>query len=250
MGNTQTWETLPVEKDGWVRSHNALRLDAKDLSEGIEVMRSEVERTKEIDGAKTVALVKYWDHFAEVLHDHHDSEEKIFFPRMAARVQLPPSMSADHAVLSKDLEAATALAKSLLKLEKEHNVSEYQTTLTNLGTALQALQTKLEQHYHEEESVGIPLLRAHFTRGEVMDWVQAMVRKMPWHSMPHMLRPFPTEELKRETMIDMDIPRLVVGMILMPRVRRYAEEFESQLTLIRTPSPKLVAAAAPRVVAV
>jgi hemerythrin-like domain-containing protein len=247
MGNTLTWETLPTEKDGWVRSHNALRLDMKDLSESMALMHAEAKSSGQIDAAKTDALLKFWNHFVEELHEHHDGEEKIFFPNLAKRVQLPPKLSASHATLEQLLSDAGVKAKHLPTLAAAKDISVYQTVLAELLLQLQALQRLTEEHFDEEEQEGIPLMRQHFTRAEVMVWVNEMVRKLPWYSLPHMLRPFPGEDLKRDTMVDMGIPRLVVSVVLMPRMRKYAQEYEAQLTLIRTPR---AAPARPAVVSV
>eukprot|EP00048_Salpingoeca_helianthica_P020821 m.8717 g.8717 ORF g.8717 m.8717 type:complete len:251 (+) comp5278_c0_seq1:185-937(+) len=239
MGNrqTRTWETLPVENDGWVRSHNALRLDIKDLSECIGVMRSDVsvQTSSRIDSSKTAALIQYWDHFADELQMHHDSEEKHFFPNMATRVTLPPKMSVDHKTLMESLKAATTSAHNLASLQDDHQAEEYLEALTELGTALAQLETLLEEHFKEEETVALPLLRANFTREEAGAWAQAMSKELPWSSMPHLLRPFAGEETKRQIMIDMGIPWFIVSMVLMPRVRRYADEYESLLTRMRKP---------------
>ncbi len=61
-----------------------------------------------------------------------------------------------------------------------------------------------------------------------------MVKDLPWYAMPHFLRPLPTLEDKREAMVDMGIPRLVVSMILLPRCKRYITEYESLLATVRT----------------
>ena len=46
----------------------------------------------------------------EVMHDHHDHEEKIFFPWMQTKIQLPPKMSADHKTLIANLEEVSCRA--------------------------------------------------------------------------------------------------------------------------------------------
>lgn len=38
------------------------------------------------------------------VHNHHDHEEKIFFPWMETKVKLPPKMSADHKTLIANLD--------------------------------------------------------------------------------------------------------------------------------------------------
>jgi hypothetical protein len=41
---------------------------------------------------------------AQEVHNHHDHEEKIFFPWVETKVKLPPKMSADHKTLVANLD--------------------------------------------------------------------------------------------------------------------------------------------------
>lgn len=96
MAISERW-SYPGERDGWVMAHNAVRLGMTEFLTGIEVL---VARNVPLSPFQVTTVKSYWRLLEEEIHEHHDNEEKLFFPFVASKITLPPKMSADHKVCS------------------------------------------------------------------------------------------------------------------------------------------------------
>jgi hypothetical protein len=80
------WEAIPVEKDGWVMVHDAIRLDMTDFIRTLVALKAHVEAGK-AEAWMGVSIANWTvNNFYPFVHHHHDTEETIFFPAVAVRV--------------------------------------------------------------------------------------------------------------------------------------------------------------------
>ena len=76
----------PPHLDGWVMIHDSLTRNLKDWECALVGARDRIVSNK-LEGkhASWIALnlAAWWSMHAHSMHDHHDAEEKIFFPAFA-----------------------------------------------------------------------------------------------------------------------------------------------------------------------
>ena len=210
-------------------SHNALRLDMKDLTECMEIILKESKNTGEPNTTKTAALSRYFTMFVSSLREHHNGEENVFFPGITKRVQLPPKISADHTALMAQLDEVVSVVRGLSTVQGLEFTAALEQALPRFATFRQMT----EEHFAEEERDGIPLIRAHFSVEEVRALVREMTSNMEWYEFPHFLRHLRTMDEKSAWMREVGIPGFVQSFVLLPKCRRFQKEFESLIEEIR-----------------
>lgn len=211
-----TWADIPVEKDGWMLAHNALRADLADLNKAIPQLLSYEQAGKgEMWMYENVA--GWWHFFYENLESHHHNEEHVFFPPTVGRFEIPERFTSDHKTLMANL---AAVDDDIKKLAKTAGSAERIPLLEKLRADLTQFCDHLLPHLVEEEQVLLPLYRQHFTVQEISALIQPMVRKMAWHEMPHFLRSM-TREDQLAFMAQENIPSFVQKMIIAPRQRKF-----------------------------
>ena len=94
------------------------------------------------------------------VHHHHDNEEKIFFPMLAYRIQLPPKMTADHKTLLEMLERTATNVKALVVGDAATNAA----ALATLTASFNDMSMHMREHLLEEEHVGLPMMRHNFVQ--------------------------------------------------------------------------------------
>jgi hypothetical protein len=85
----------PWQDEGWMRAHNAIRLDMHDYANAIATC---IGQGGDLTPWQVAVLQSSWKEIHHQIHHHHDNEEKLFFPFMATKLTLPPKMTADHKV--------------------------------------------------------------------------------------------------------------------------------------------------------
>ena len=81
----------PMEEDGWVHAHNALRYEVRNLIEAMEAtnQRNGNQWQKwEID-----CIAKAWKAHEEHIHSHHSNEDKIMGPYLSTRFHYPDKVN-------------------------------------------------------------------------------------------------------------------------------------------------------------
>ncbi len=87
---------------GWVKAHNAVRLDMKDIGEALDAVLARLQKGEAVQPWVVANLQAYWPKFEELVHHHHDNEERIVVPGLkAVGCEMPPKMSTDHESLLK-----------------------------------------------------------------------------------------------------------------------------------------------------
>lgn len=225
-----TWEDVPVERDGLVLAHNALRLDVADFTAAVEA----VVKNGDLAGWRLKRLRSYWEHFVVTLTAHHDHEEECFFPKYQERFDVPKRLNEDHHTLIKAMDAVTARVRKLSEesLSKEHAKEE----ITQLQSEIATFSTVMNNHLEDEEKSLIGPTRQHFTHAEVEAIVQSFIKKMEWFALPEYLRPM-TREDKTKWMTESKIPWLIQIWVMLPRCARYEKEFIVPLKQVHDANP-------------
>ena len=124
-GKEKGWP--PVDLDGWVMIHCSLIRNLKDWECALAGARDRIASIK-LDGkhASWIALnlATWWSMHAHSMHDHHDAEEKIFFPAFAQKFALPARFTESHAVLTDEM---AAMESALVKLLEAANCTKVET---------------------------------------------------------------------------------------------------------------------------
>lgn len=158
---TPLWAEIPVEKDGWVLAHDAIRFEIKEFKRAIAAVSATGLEPWQVDA------VKSWinGHLVHV-HEHHHNEDDIFNPFLRQRVNYPDKLEADHVTLVELMDEIKDTANKLTA----------GNTLDALGALWLRYETLMLPHLHEEEVVGLPLARAYFTPQEIGKVVSSFVK--------------------------------------------------------------------------
>ena len=157
---TALWKG-PMEEDGWVQSHNAIRGE-------LATMRTVLAGLKQPIQPWEVECIKTWwaGHKVHV-HDHHSIEDEQYGPFFATRIKMPEKLTTDHKPLITMMEEIDAIVGAL-------------------GGSTEKLKQKwikyeemMLPHLYEEEQVGLPLCRAYFAPKEMEKQVMKILANSP-----------------------------------------------------------------------
>jgi hypothetical protein len=97
--------------------------------------------------------------------------------------------------------------------------------LQELATTAGELRRHMTEHLAEEEAIGLPLLRHHFSDAEVKPIIAKIVETLKPADMAWFIRQFETVEEKRAVMRDeAGVPGPVISMVMLPAVVKYHKE--------------------------
>lgn len=123
------------------------------------------------DGATWAALLRRWDLFAALLHDHHEKEDAVLWPYLRDRaaqaddfpaLKLLEEMEAEHSIIDPLLQSARqALAEQVAHPDEARRVE--------LVAVLQQTATELGDHLSHEECEAIAILQKYVGREEWAD---------------------------------------------------------------------------------
>lgn len=90
------------------------------------------------------------------------------------------------------------------------------------------------EHLLEEEQVGLPMLRHHFSAKEF----KAVEEKILAHATPTdlawILRPFPSDDAKRAWMTSVaKVPGFIAALVILPAIRRYNRDVVVPMAALR-----------------
>jgi hypothetical protein len=160
---TPLWSSIPVEEDGWVRAHNAIRFEISELKRAIQA----VGTATALEGWQVDAVRAWMAGHMTHIHEHHHNEDAIFNPFLRTRVNYPDKLEVDHVTLVAHMEA---IEGAVAHLAVGDNLAE-------LGKMWQRYEDLMLPHLHEEEVVGLPLARAFFTPQEIGKVVSSFISK-------------------------------------------------------------------------
>lgn len=157
--HTSKWKA-PLHNDGWVLAHNAIR---GELSDFMYVINHLTNRVITNQHCQNIRL--WWKGHVEHIEGHHSNEDDLLNPFIRSRVDYPEKLEKDH--------------EFLVGCIKDINVCLEETPISI--AKLKALWVNycehMLPHLLEEEKVGIPLLRKHFTPKEFEIPMQKLMEK-------------------------------------------------------------------------
>lgn len=117
------------------------------------------------DSAWKVTLFAEWycDYFYDTVEEHHDAEEKIYFPWIKEKAEYPEKeFSKSH----EELVAAMTIIKDVCEKILNKKGSDCAEEITSLKEKIPAFNTDMRQHLKEEEQTIPAILRENFTQEE------------------------------------------------------------------------------------
>ncbi|GAB4820685.1 hypothetical protein N2152v2_007731 [Parachlorella kessleri] len=214
-GHQADW-VLPAENDGWVLSHNALRLDLKDFDRLLVALRSQLAAGKPLEAWQADAIRRYWKQAVHMLVVHHDSEEELYFPLMRTKFPVDAHQTSDHVKIVKQVEGVGQDLEALLTAQ---GVEGQLTHFRPLQDDFARFKQLCEEHFREEEEVTLPALRHHFTPAEVQPVAKKISKMYSLLDMGNYLRPMSHEE-RVAWMTRVKMPTFVQWLML-AQCRRY-----------------------------
>lgn len=155
-----TW-AFPMEEDGWVKAHNSIREEIALFKRALEAIGD-----KQLLKWQVNAIKEYWRGHEIHIHGHHSNEDDIFNPFLRTRIAYPDKLEADHVTLVELMRRLRTIVSGLVP-------GNNPTTLRHTWSEYEAM---MLPHLHEEEQVGIPLMRAYFTHKEVGALVEKILK--------------------------------------------------------------------------
>lgn len=155
------WKT-PLEHDGWVHAHNAIRFEIGELKRVINALVDQPLTAWQID-----AVQSWWKGHAAHIHEHHSNEDNILNPVLRTRIVYPEKLEADHVDLVTAMDKIAAHVRSLSP----------GASLYGLQPLWAHYESIMLPHLYEEEQVGLPLARAYFTPTEIEKVTSTFLKK-------------------------------------------------------------------------
>eukprot|EP00294_Goniomonas_avonlea_P004044 CAMPEP_0114540786 /NCGR_PEP_ID=MMETSP0114-20121206/959_1 /TAXON_ID=31324 /ORGANISM="Goniomonas sp, Strain m" /LENGTH=268 /DNA_ID=CAMNT_0001724983 /DNA_START=25 /DNA_END=831 /DNA_ORIENTATION=+ len=175
-GPTSRVYPSPVGKwneEGFMIPHEPIRLDMLHMQRLVSQQQS---RYLGADNEWRVVLFFKWynTYFYPMIHHHHDTEEKIYFPWVATKAQLPQKLTMDHKGLMDLLDAIKAMEGTILSTPAASRAQ----VIAELGQKIDTLNSSMGDHLAEEERVIAPLLLQHFTPEEEAPIIQEVLKDL------------------------------------------------------------------------
>jgi hemerythrin-like domain-containing protein len=137
------------EEKGILFPHEGVRFLMQELSDAVNSMDP-------LSAWKWANLLTwYQDYFCSVVHHHHDAEEKIYFPWIETRVQVPAKISAEHPELMQAMDDLS----SMLKDGAAAPAGQRAERLAGVQKFVAAFVEDMLEHLAEEEEIIPRLLR-------------------------------------------------------------------------------------------
>ena len=116
----------------------------------------------------------FWTKYLSEVHHHHEVEEEIFFPYMEKVVKMPPKLTSDHLELFVLMEDLDKQIKALGTSSKDNAIQ----SLVDVVVDFTAFKRKMNAHLAEEEEVGLPMLRFHFSEKTIKPAIDKLLAKI------------------------------------------------------------------------
>ena len=184
-------------------------------------------------------MTSNWERFSGFVHFHHHNEDAYVFPWLAkkAPAEAIKPLSGDHEVRHtwhacsrvRQLTRRPS-AQTLVKLMEKCNTGfatlkkalKGGEALATLVADYAAMKACMLAHLLDEEQVGLPLMRHHFTYNDFKHIEKKILEHATTAELAWVLRPMDNDAAKREWMTTVaHIPGPVQSLVIMPAVRRY-----------------------------
>ena len=163
--------------------HEALRFNLLLLERAVQPQYLQVSRQWKV---KRVSRW-YRERFLPFLHDHHDIEENIIFPRyrQTKGVVVPATINTDHAALLKQLNDISAL---LQKMETTMDEKPLQEMAEDLRKQVTVMADETREHFAFEEENICPLIKQNMSEEDEKGNVAIVIKQM---SFEHLMKELP-----------------------------------------------------------
>jgi len=161
---TDLWKS-PIEQDGWIHAHNAIRGELRTMKQTLSKLASLPLKSHQV-----MALRCMWNVHKIHIIDHHSNEDDKFTPWMQTRIRLPEKLTTAHAELNQIIDNLSVSFEQL---------SPGSSTASAVCKQWTDYESFMLPHLHEEEQVSLPLLRAFFTQEEAGKKVGEILSKSP-----------------------------------------------------------------------
>jgi len=231
MAKNKNWP-YPAHLDGWYLIHVAIRVDMENIKTAVGQTLAQLKDSKPLSAWQVRYWQKYFANFYDIVHMHHENEEEIMFPFIATKVQLPPKMSADHQTLTATLVKCRALVQGL---REGGALADDTATFQQLKDSFESLMTLMAEHLDEEEEVGLPLLRKHFTMHEFKPTEKKIVARVTPHEVGYVMHAMADDAARRSWMTDVaGMPGFVQSLIMMPALHKWTREWQPMIESLKT----------------
>ena len=153
--------TLLYDREGLLIPHEAIRRQMKMMVQSVNAMPDSPEDKE----AWKITLFSKWfvDYFYESVHEHHDAEEKIYFPWMKTKTTIPEKeFSGSHAALMSAMDDIKKVCNQIMNKQGKGCSS----AVKKLKEDIPKFDADMRAHLKEEEETVPELLRNNFTHEE------------------------------------------------------------------------------------
>eukprot|EP01083_Nonionella_stella_P017121 47850_1 len=224
---SSTW-TSPVEQDGWVHAHNALRGEIKDISLCLQSVSKKFPN--DIPSWTSESIKTMWSLHKEHIISHHDNEDKIMTPFMKKRIKLPDKLESDHTIILTLIDAVTAAANNLEELGSFHRIT----------SAFDSYAAALLPHLLEEERISLPLLRAYFSPREVKPQVMKINKRITDNEGGSFVHYMGEENFRNGFMKQEGIPFFVWHLFFKAKHNFFLKNMKAQFDALQSGTPPAV----------
>eukprot|EP00527_Entomoneis_sp_CCMP2396_P009685 CAMPEP_0198137290 /NCGR_PEP_ID=MMETSP1443-20131203/808_1 /TAXON_ID=186043 /ORGANISM="Entomoneis sp., Strain CCMP2396" /LENGTH=259 /DNA_ID=CAMNT_0043798671 /DNA_START=40 /DNA_END=819 /DNA_ORIENTATION=- len=208
------WKHAP-ESDGWMHAHNAIRADMLGLQECMKAIQS---RGGKLQAWEVTALQQVFDVHYAFVHEHHHSEDEMLTPKMEERINYPNKLTSDHVGI---VEALESLKKNVHSLKEADDV---EAKMTILVADMESYAEDLKAHLHEEEEIGLPLLRAYFDPQEYAKISEEIMKNAPPLELGSFIHAMGVKRFRSEFMKQEGIPFFVWYLAFAGNVKAFEKQ--------------------------
>lgn len=173
LSNPNDWA-----EEGYLIPHEPIRMGLRRAQEALNAGALQHRWKIEV-------FYQWWDHFAHLVHTHHDVEEKVVFPMINKRAAVPQKCTTDHKGLMDGFDTITKFHDKLKSVD-DASLPAVSAEVTQFFTTWVK---DMEAHLAEEERDIVPIMRQHFTKEEQDQMVQDILKfvgiagsakELPW----------------------------------------------------------------------
>ena len=226
--NSHLWPDIEI--DGWTYAHNAIRLDLKDTIFAV----NRIYNNNKVEKWELEHLLLWWRRVYDNINMHHDHEERLFFPFLKSKIDIPDKVSDDHRELNR---LVLEVSKRIIHL---CNYSQ----VIDLLESLEQLDEHMCEHLLEEEHQILPLLRKHFTPKELKPTIDKMVSEFKWYELPHYYRQLKIEnqydkgQILEHTQNVLEIPGCIFKCCIWRNFSKYENQYGYLIHELKYPEEK------------
>lgn len=218
---SNSWH-YPIEDDGWIHAHNALRGEVQDMKEALQAFPKTFP-----DGAPkwaVSAIQQVWKNHHDNIHGHHTNEDAIMTPFLKTRIVLPDKLEDDH----HDIDECMKVVTERVNLLNEGG------SVDDILKAFLSYEEVLLPHLVEEERVALPLCRAFFTHEEVNVKVREIISLLSPVEFGSFIHYMSEDQFRSKFMKQEGIPFFVWWLSFRSQHKAFLKEMKAPLDALKS----------------